>query len=69
MLIPYPGRGVQPEEQFVRLSSQIDPFREIPPMPVQEMTAAVTLAVVRGSAEMKSKEKLGALAEAGKKEL
>jgi hypothetical protein len=38
-------------------------------MPVQEMTAAVTLAVVRGSAETKSIEKLGALAEAGEKEL
>jgi hypothetical protein len=41
--------GVRPEVQLVRLSSQIDPFREIPAAPVQDVTAAATLASMRGS--------------------
>jgi hypothetical protein len=58
---------VRPEEQLVRFNSRIDPFHEIPAMPVQEMTAAVTLVAMRGSPEAKAKE-LRLLAEAGEKE-
>jgi hypothetical protein len=65
--IPYPRWGVRPEEQLVRFNSRIDPFHEIPAMPVQEMTAAATLVAMRGSPEAKAEE-LRLLAEAGEKE-
>jgi hypothetical protein len=61
--IPYPRWGVRPEEQLVRFNSRIDPFHEIPAMPVQEMTAVA----MRGSPEAKAEE-LRLLAEAGEKE-
>jgi hypothetical protein len=42
--IPYPRWGVRPEEQLVRFNHRIDLMQRIPPAPVQDVTAATTLA-------------------------
>jgi hypothetical protein len=41
---PYPRWGVRPEEQLVRFNHRINPMQRISPAPVQDVTAAATLA-------------------------
>jgi hypothetical protein len=69
LLIPYPRWGVRPEEQSMRLNSWIDPFHEIPATPVHEITAAASLATVRGSVPKESAKELETLAMAREEEI
>jgi hypothetical protein len=63
--VPYPRWGVRPEDQLVRFNHRIDPMQRIPPAPVQDVTAAETLARLRQDAEVEAEGQLLVLAEAG----
>jgi hypothetical protein len=63
--VPYPRWGIRPEEQLVRFNHRIDPMQRIPPAPVQDVTAAATLARLRQDAEVEAEDRLLVLAEAG----
>jgi hypothetical protein len=63
--VPYPRWGVRPEEQLVRFNHRIDPMQRIPPAPVQDVTAAATLARLRQDAELEAENQLQILAEEG----
>jgi hypothetical protein len=63
--IPYPRWGVRPEDQLVRFNRRIDPMQRILPAPVQDVTAAATLARLRQDAEVEAEGQLQILAEAG----
>jgi hypothetical protein len=63
--VPYPRWGIRPEDQLVRFNHRIDPMQRIPPAPVQDVTAAATLARLRQDAEVEAESQLLVLAEAG----
>jgi hypothetical protein len=60
---PYPRWGVRPEEQLVRFNHQIDPMQRIPPAPIQDVTAAATLARLHRDPEVVAEDQLQILAE------
>jgi hypothetical protein len=63
--VPYLRWGVRPEDQLVRFNHRIDPMQRIPPAPVQDVTAAATLARLRLDAEVEAESQLLVLAEKG----
>jgi hypothetical protein len=65
---PYPRWGVRPEEQLVRFNHRIDPVQRIPPAPIQDVTAAATLARLRREKEADAEDQLQILAEASLQE-
>jgi hypothetical protein len=65
--ILYPRWGVRPEEQMVRFRSRIDPFRAIPPAPIQDVMVAATLARLCRGSEEDTEERLWSLADAREK--
>jgi hypothetical protein len=65
---PYPRWGVRPEEQLVRFNHRIDPMQRIPPAPVQDVTAAATLARLHEEQEAIAEDQLLILADASLQE-
>jgi hypothetical protein len=65
---PYPRWGARPEEQLVRFNHRIDPMQRIPPAPIQDVTAAATLARLHGGQETNAEDQLQILAEASLQE-
>jgi hypothetical protein len=63
--VPYPRWGVGPEDQLARFNHRIDLMQRIPPAPVEDVTAATTLARLRQDAEGVAVGQLLVLAEAG----
>jgi hypothetical protein len=61
---PYPRWGVRPEEQMVRFNHRIDPMQRIPLAPIQDVTAAATLARLHRDPKVLAKDQLQILAEA-----
>jgi hypothetical protein len=55
---------VRPEEQLVRFNHRIDPMQRILPAPIQDVTAAATLARLHRDEEMVAEDQLQILAEA-----
>jgi hypothetical protein len=58
-----PVWGVRPEEQMVRFNHRIDPMQRIPPAPIQDVTAAATLARLHRDQEAVAEDQLQILAE------
>jgi hypothetical protein len=65
---PYPRWGVRPEEQLVRFNHRIDPMQRIPPAPIQDVTAAATLARLHREQEADAEDQLQILADASLQE-